>query len=124
MAYSTTPRSAPAGKPLKSTKTHSLVSGTGGSPNWVLDFSPKKGRSLYTMSITLRADNGGYTKGGLTLTLPEELGKYWGFHKQSGGDYWFQIGTSGPQTGLSLEFCRQFWDWLVSQGWKPVKEEA
>lgn len=111
-------------QPLKSTNTHSLVSGTGGSPNWVLDFAPKKSGSIYTISIILRADNNGSTKGGLTLILPEQLGSDWGFHKQSGGDYWFQIGTSNPQIGLSLEFCRQFWDWLVSQGWKPMKEGA
>ena len=111
-------------QPLKSTNTHSLVSGTGGNPNWVLDFAPKKSGSIYTISIILRADNNGYTKGGLTLILPEQLGSDWGFHKQSGGDYWFQIGTNNPQIGLSLEFCRQFWDWLVSQGWKPLKENA
>lgn len=111
-------------QPLKSTNTHSLVSGTGGNPNWVLDFAPKKSGSIYTISIILRADNNGYTKGGLTLVLPEQLGSDWGFHKQSGGDYWFQIGTNNPQIGLSLEFCRQFWDWLVSQGWKPLKENA
>jgi hypothetical protein len=87
-----------------------------------LDFAPKKSGSIYTISILLRADNNGYTKGGLTLVLPEQLGSDWGFHKQSGGDYWFQIGTNNPQIGLSLEFCRQFWDWLVSQGWKPLKE--
>lgn len=111
-------------QPLKSTNTHSLVSGAVGKPNWVLDFSPKKSGSLYTISITLRADNNSYTKGGLTLVLSEQLGKDWGFQKQPCGDYWFQIGTTNPQMGLSLEFCRQFWDWLVSQGWKPLKEGA
>ena len=117
------PNPTPA-QPLKCTKTHSLVSGAYGNPNWILDFAPKKRGSLYAMSIALRADNGGYTKGGLTLILPEQMGEYWGFHKKSYGQYWFQISTGKPQEGFALEFSRQFWDWLVSEGWKPMKEEA
>jgi hypothetical protein len=111
-------------QPLKSTNTHSLVSGAYGNPNWILDFAPKKSGSLYTISIALRADNGGYTSGGLTLVLPRDLGESWGFQKQSCGNYWFQVSTHKPQMGLSLEFCRQFWDTLVSEGWKPLKEGA
>lgn len=110
-------------QPPKSYATHSLVSGSGGNPDWILDFTAKEYDGRSTMNITLRASNN-TTKGGLTITLPEDLGREWGFQKQSTGDFWFQIGTHHPMDRLAVAFARQFWDFLVSQGWKPVKEEA
>jgi hypothetical protein len=57
----------------------------------------------------------------MTITLPRNMGKDWGFERQSSGDYWFQIGTDSQQKRLAVDFCRQFWDFLVTEGrWEPL----
>lgn len=115
-------RSLPAHyrQPPKSFKTHSVLSPDG---QWRLAFSPVKKGGYAVVNINLVPTNG-YTKGGMTLILSEELGYNWGFNKQPCGNYWFQIGTSNPHNGLAVDFSRQFWDWLVADGWKPMKENS